>query len=147
MLFIPYIWSFILGYIPFCDLKLNSAKNAVVYCCSIIVNNTAHPLCVLCLIFCRNLLYVYPQSLNFANRQGSARNITVKVQFMNGEDASNALPVRSNNKTCDITDTTLYVHYITLALHYTYTSTQTRMHALSWLFNQMFERKAQISRI
>lgn len=35
-----------------------------------------------------------PQSLNFANRQGSARNITVKVQFMNGEDPNNALPVR-----------------------------------------------------
>uniref|UniRef100_A0A7M4EUY4 Dedicator of cytokinesis 7 n=1 Tax=Crocodylus porosus TaxID=8502 RepID=A0A7M4EUY4_CROPO len=42
----------------------------------------------------RNLLYVYPQSLNFANRQGSARNITVKVQFMYGEDPSNAMPVR-----------------------------------------------------
>uniref|UniRef100_A0A8C3T2F7 Dedicator of cytokinesis 7 n=1 Tax=Chelydra serpentina TaxID=8475 RepID=A0A8C3T2F7_CHESE len=43
----------------------------------------------------RNLLYVYPQSLNFANRQGSARNITVKVQFMYGEDPSNAMPVRN----------------------------------------------------
>ncbi|ERE83065.1 dedicator of cytokinesis protein 7 [Cricetulus griseus] len=40
----------------------------------------------------RNLLYIYPQSLNFANRQGSARNITVKVQFMYGEDPSNAMP-------------------------------------------------------
>lgn len=44
-------------------------------------------------VFLRNLLYVNPQSLNFANRQGSARNITVKVQFMNGEDPSNAMPV------------------------------------------------------
>ena len=43
----------------------------------------------------RNLLYIYPQSLNFANRQGSARNITVKVQFMYGEDPSNAMPVRN----------------------------------------------------
>uniref|UniRef100_A0A8C4QLC5 Dedicator of cytokinesis 7 n=1 Tax=Eptatretus burgeri TaxID=7764 RepID=A0A8C4QLC5_EPTBU len=41
----------------------------------------------------RNLLYIYPQSLNFANRQGSARNIAVKVQFMSGEDASQAMPV------------------------------------------------------
>eukprot|EP00079_Xenopus_tropicalis_P015857 XP_004913998.1 PREDICTED: dedicator of cytokinesis protein 7 isoform X11 [Xenopus tropicalis] len=41
----------------------------------------------------RNLLYVYPQSLNFANRQGSARNITVKVQFMSGEDPNNAMAV------------------------------------------------------
>uniref|UniRef100_A0A673Y9Y7 Dedicator of cytokinesis 7 n=1 Tax=Salmo trutta TaxID=8032 RepID=A0A673Y9Y7_SALTR len=40
----------------------------------------------------RNLLYVNPHSLNFANRQGSARNITVKVQFMNGEDPNNAMP-------------------------------------------------------
>lgn len=45
--------------------------------------------------FHRNLLYIYPQSLNFANRQGSARNITVKVQFMYGEDPSNAMPVRN----------------------------------------------------
>lgn len=52
----------------------------------------------MCLVFSvflsfRNLLYVNPQSLNFANRQGSARNITVKVQFMNGEDPNNAMPV------------------------------------------------------
>lgn len=54
-------------------------------------------LCVCALehIFFRNLLYVNPQSLNFANRQGSARNITVKVQFMNGEDPSNAMPVHN----------------------------------------------------
>ncbi|XP_036426096.1 dedicator of cytokinesis protein 7 isoform X13 [Colossoma macropomum] len=48
----------------------------------------------------RNLLYVYPQSLNFANRQGSARNITVKVQFMNGEDPSNAMPVIFGKSSC-----------------------------------------------
>ncbi|XP_030229448.1 dedicator of cytokinesis protein 7 isoform X19 [Gadus morhua] len=48
----------------------------------------------------RNLLYVNPQSLNFANRQGSARNITVKVQFMNGEDPSNALPVIFGKSSC-----------------------------------------------
>uniref|UniRef100_A0A8C7KKR7 Dedicator of cytokinesis 7 n=1 Tax=Oncorhynchus kisutch TaxID=8019 RepID=A0A8C7KKR7_ONCKI len=44
----------------------------------------------------RNLLYVNPHSLNFANRQGSARNITVKVQFMNGEDPNNAMQVCSD---------------------------------------------------
>ncbi|XP_068095454.1 dedicator of cytokinesis protein 7 isoform X15 [Hyperolius riggenbachi] len=48
----------------------------------------------------RNLLYVYPQSLNFVNRQGSARNITVKVQFMNGEDPSNAMPVIFGKSSC-----------------------------------------------
>ncbi|KAF4079348.1 hypothetical protein AMELA_G00192160 [Ameiurus melas] len=47
-----------------------------------------------------NLLYVNPQSLNFANRQGSARNITVKVQFMNGEDPSNAMPVIFGKSSC-----------------------------------------------
>lgn len=47
---------------------------------------------------CRNLLYVYPKSLNFSSRQGSVRNIAVKVQFMAGEDPSQALPVsRSQN--------------------------------------------------
>ncbi|XP_071435974.1 dedicator of cytokinesis protein 8 isoform X2 [Pithys albifrons albifrons] len=41
----------------------------------------------------RNLLYVYPQRLNFANRLASARNITIKIQFMGGEDPSCAMPV------------------------------------------------------
>ncbi|XP_004677678.1 PREDICTED: dedicator of cytokinesis protein 8 isoform X2 [Condylura cristata] len=41
----------------------------------------------------RNLLYVYPQRLNFANKIASARNITIKIQFMRGEDASDAMPV------------------------------------------------------
>uniref|UniRef100_A0A8D0CCC9 Dedicator of cytokinesis 8 n=1 Tax=Scleropages formosus TaxID=113540 RepID=A0A8D0CCC9_SCLFO len=41
----------------------------------------------------RNLLYVYPQRLNFVNRLASARNITVKIQFMSGEDPSCCLPV------------------------------------------------------
>ncbi|XP_064416958.1 dedicator of cytokinesis protein 7 isoform X2 [Latimeria chalumnae] len=40
----------------------------------------------------RNLLYVYPQSLNFSSRQGSVRNIAVKVQYMAGEDASQSIP-------------------------------------------------------
>lgn len=48
----------------------------------------------------RNLLYVYPQSLNFANRQGSARNITVKVQFMSGEDPNNSMPVIFGKSSC-----------------------------------------------
>lgn len=41
----------------------------------------------------RSLLYVYPQSANFSSRQGSVRNIAVKVQFMAGEDPSQAMPV------------------------------------------------------
>ncbi|XP_006881388.1 PREDICTED: dedicator of cytokinesis protein 8 isoform X1 [Elephantulus edwardii] len=41
----------------------------------------------------RNLLYVYPQRLNFANKLASARNITIKIQFMCGEDPSSAMPV------------------------------------------------------
>ncbi|XP_027695364.1 dedicator of cytokinesis protein 8 isoform X1 [Vombatus ursinus] len=41
----------------------------------------------------RNLLYVYPQRLNFANKVASARNITIKIQFMCGEDANSAMPV------------------------------------------------------
>ncbi|XP_078054580.1 dedicator of cytokinesis protein 8-like isoform X2 [Mustelus asterias] len=41
----------------------------------------------------RNLLYVYPQFLNLTNRQISARNITVKIQFMGSEKTNRALPV------------------------------------------------------
>ncbi|XP_074525840.1 dedicator of cytokinesis protein 8 [Halichoeres trimaculatus] len=41
----------------------------------------------------RNLLYVYPQRLNFVNRLTSAKNITIKIQFMSGEDLTNCLPV------------------------------------------------------
>ncbi|KAG8455210.1 hypothetical protein GDO86_001415 [Hymenochirus boettgeri] len=41
----------------------------------------------------RNILYVYPQRLNFANRLSSGRNITIKIQFMSGEEAKNAMPV------------------------------------------------------
>uniref|UniRef100_A0A2K5DF75 Dedicator of cytokinesis 8 n=1 Tax=Aotus nancymaae TaxID=37293 RepID=A0A2K5DF75_AOTNA len=48
---------------------------------------------ILYLFFSRNLLYVYPQRLNFANKLASARNITIKIQFMCGEDAGNAMPV------------------------------------------------------
>ncbi|CAG12198.1 unnamed protein product [Tetraodon nigroviridis] len=48
----------------------------------------------------RNLLYVYPKSLNFSSRQGSVRNIAVKVQFMAGEDPSQALPVIFGKSSC-----------------------------------------------
>ncbi|KAH1176526.1 hypothetical protein KIL84_021260 [Mauremys mutica] len=48
----------------------------------------------------RNLLYVYPQSLNFSSRQGSVRNIAVKVQFMAGEEPSQALPVIFGKSSC-----------------------------------------------
>ncbi|XP_051893532.1 dedicator of cytokinesis protein 7-like isoform X2 [Pristis pectinata] len=41
----------------------------------------------------RNLLYVYPQFLNLSNRQGSARNITVKIQFLETEKPGRGLPV------------------------------------------------------
>ena len=50
--------------------------------------------------FCfRNLLYVYPKFLNFANRQGSARNLAVKIQVMGGEDEMAALPVSETSYT------------------------------------------------
>lgn len=39
----------------------------------------------------RNLLFVSPKELNFSNRQGSARNLAVKVQLMAGEKENNAL--------------------------------------------------------
>ncbi|XP_066529748.1 dedicator of cytokinesis protein 7-like isoform X4 [Hoplias malabaricus] len=48
----------------------------------------------------RNLLYVYPQSLNFSSRQGSVRNIAVKMQFMAGEDPSQAMSVIFGKSSC-----------------------------------------------
>uniref|UniRef100_A0A4W5QM69 Dedicator of cytokinesis 6 n=1 Tax=Hucho hucho TaxID=62062 RepID=A0A4W5QM69_9TELE len=48
----------------------------------------------------RNLLYIYPQSLNFSSRQGSVRNIAVKVQFMAGEDPSLSMPVIFGKSSC-----------------------------------------------
>jgi len=39
------------------------------------------------MLFTRNMLYIYPQSLDFRNSKG--RNIGIKVQFMAGEDPSN----------------------------------------------------------
>lgn len=48
----------------------------------------------------RNLLYVYPRSLNFSNRQGSARNLAVKVQFMSGEEEGCALKAVFGKSNC-----------------------------------------------
>ena len=70
----------------------------------------------------RNLVYVYPKNLNFANRgkskmfvycnlkryirialkvsTGSARNISVRVQFMCGEEEQHAMPVIFGKSSC-----------------------------------------------
>ena len=37
-------------------------------------------------LYFRNLLYVYPLSVNYTSRSSSARNIAVKVQFLGGEE-------------------------------------------------------------
>ncbi|KHJ87311.1 hypothetical protein OESDEN_12917 [Oesophagostomum dentatum] len=34
----------------------------------------------------RNLLYIYPKSANLSNRPGTARNISIKVELMNGQE-------------------------------------------------------------
>ncbi|XP_056020103.1 dedicator of cytokinesis protein 7-like isoform X2 [Ostrea edulis] len=48
----------------------------------------------------RNLLFVYPRSLNFSNRQGSARNLAVKIQFMSGEEEGCALKAIFGKSNC-----------------------------------------------
>ena len=48
----------------------------------------------------RNLLYICPKNLNFTNRQGSARNIAIKIQIMNNEDEYNALPIIFGKSSC-----------------------------------------------
>ncbi|GAB6031639.1 hypothetical protein CHUAL_009399 [Chamberlinius hualienensis] len=47
----------------------------------------------------RNLLYVYPKDINFANRPGSARNIACQVKFMAGEE-SQAMPYIFGKSSC-----------------------------------------------
>ncbi|XP_048256489.1 dedicator of cytokinesis protein 7-like isoform X1 [Haliotis rufescens] len=48
----------------------------------------------------KNLLFVYPKYLNFTNRQGSARNLAVKIQYMVGEDEVHAIPVIFGKSSC-----------------------------------------------
>lgn len=48
----------------------------------------------------RNLLFVYPKELNFAGRTGSARNISVKIELMCGEEEHHALPVLFGKSSC-----------------------------------------------
>ncbi|XP_063084731.1 dedicator of cytokinesis protein 6 isoform X2 [Cavia porcellus] len=48
----------------------------------------------------RNLLYVYPLSLNLSSRQGSVRNLAVRLQYMAGEDPGQALPVIFGKSSC-----------------------------------------------
>lgn len=48
----------------------------------------------------RNLLFVSPKELNFSNRQGSARNLAVRVQLMAGEGEQHALPNIFGKSSC-----------------------------------------------
>ncbi len=59
----------------------------------VIIKQEVPPALFLILCLCRNLLFVYPQRLTFVNRLTSARNITIKIQFMSGEDPTCCLPV------------------------------------------------------
>ena len=68
----------------------------------------------------RNLLYVYPKSLNFTNRPGSARNIAVCIQFMCGEQEQHAMPVIFGKSSCPelntdyLTTVTYHNKYVTI---------------------------------
>lgn len=48
----------------------------------------------------RNLLYVYPKEANFSSRTGSARNIAVRIQIMEGELEENALTAIFGRSSC-----------------------------------------------
>lgn len=60
----------------------------------------------------RNLLYIYPQRLNFVNRLTSVRNITIKIQFMSGEDPSCSMPVSAAVYEITIVMVELMFHYV-----------------------------------
>lgn len=48
----------------------------------------------------RNLIYVYPKSLNLTSRQNSARNITIKIQLLASEEKFSAMPVIFGKSSC-----------------------------------------------
>ncbi|CAG9768957.1 unnamed protein product [Ceutorhynchus assimilis] len=48
----------------------------------------------------RNLLFVSPKDLNFSNRNGSARNLAVKIQLMAGESDTHCLPNIFGKSSC-----------------------------------------------
>ncbi|XP_064467293.1 dedicator of cytokinesis protein 6-like [Ornithodoros turicata] len=57
----------------------------------------------------RNLLYLYPRSLNFANRPGSARNIACRVQLLCGEHPDTySLPALFGKSSCPEVVTEVY---------------------------------------
>lgn len=56
----------------------------------------------------RNMLFVSPKELNFSNRQGSARNLTVRVQLMAGEGEQHALSNIFGKSSCPELTTEMY---------------------------------------
>ncbi|XP_063043181.1 dedicator of cytokinesis protein 7-like isoform X2 [Engraulis encrasicolus] len=76
---------------PYPDLRVRPTKEVLEFPARYVYTPHTHY---------RNLLYIYPQSVNFSSRQGSVRNIAVKVQFMAGEDPSQAMPVIFGKSSC-----------------------------------------------
>ncbi|OTF77624.1 dedicator of cytokinesis protein 7-like protein, partial [Euroglyphus maynei] len=48
----------------------------------------------------RNLLYVYPRTVNFTSRQNSARNVTIKLQVLSSEERFSAMSVIFGKSSC-----------------------------------------------
>lgn len=48
----------------------------------------------------RNLLFISPKELNFSNKTGSARNLAVRIQLMDGEGEQHALPHIYGKSSC-----------------------------------------------
>ncbi|XP_048582972.1 dedicator of cytokinesis protein 7-like [Nematostella vectensis] len=57
-----------------------------------------------------NLLYIYPQSVNFSSRGTSARNIACKVQIMSGEDEQNCIECIFGKSSCASMSKEAYTH-------------------------------------
>ena len=92
-----------------------------------------------CVPFHRNFLHVYPQHLNFANRAGSARNVAIKVQLMEGEDESAALKVSLSNLT-KIARRGMECHFVSSVSH---DRCQRTTHCSSSVFECLVERKGK----
>ncbi|KAK5645751.1 hypothetical protein RI129_004215 [Pyrocoelia pectoralis] len=57
----------------------------------------------------RNMMFVSPKELNFSNRQGSARNLAVRIQLMNGEGEQHALSNIFGKSSCPEFTSEMYI--------------------------------------
>ncbi|XP_008560858.1 dedicator of cytokinesis protein 7 [Microplitis demolitor] len=76
--------------IPYPDEKNRPIKEILEFACDVATPDLTY----------RNFLYIYPKEVNFSSRTGSARNITVRIQLMGGEQEADALTAIFGRSSC-----------------------------------------------